>query len=237
MFRREARGLKAVYNNDIYECVNTISHTQKQQSLVLCTNYRRRRCIILGLLLLLLLKFYLCYVNIISIKTGVILTVVQLLASGLVWCWCYYWPSRAAGVAYREKSHNHLLTNDGHLYSSSMEGRHVEQVFMKRATPDNITQIWIKHAPCTQCSARLKQFFDNNKEKPTMHIASVRREQGNDEDEEGLADLSNDGFEVKKWGQLAEMMGGQKSRQELKGPDTSRHIKSPVWCWVTVHGP
>ena len=107
-----------------------------------------------------------------------------------------------------------------------MEGRHVEQVFMERATPDNITQIWIKYAPCTQCSARLKQFFDNNKEKPTIHIASVRRE-GNNKDGEGLADLSNDGFEVKKWEELAEMMGD-------KSLDTLSHTKSKEQ--LTVEG-
>ena len=157
---------------------------------------------LLFLILHFLILLYLCGMDTAAKVSGAII-----LVRVIIWCYCYYSPTRAADVAFEDwYNFNYLLTNGGYLYCSNIEDRCVERIFMEKATPENITDIWMKYSPCILCSHKLKNYFCNNREKPTIHLASIWRE-GNTDDEEGLRDLREDGFKLEKWGRLAKKMG------------------------------
>ena len=172
-------------------------------------NQKESKRALKGLLILILLSLILLYLcSMFTFHTALIVSGAIILVRVIIWCYCYYCPTRAADVAFedRHNSNNYLLTNGGYLYCSNIEDRCVEKIFMEKATPENITDIWMKYSPCILCSHKLKNYFCINREKPTIHLASIWRE-GNTDDEEGLRDLREDGFKLGKWGRLAKKMG------------------------------
>ena len=195
-------------NKYIHEYLITqqLPHLEKKNKTKMSINLNQKesKCALKGLLILILLFLilYLCGMD----TAAMIVSGAIILVTVIIWCYCYYWPGRAADVAFEDENSNYLLTNGGYLYCSNIEDRHVERIFMKIANPENITDIWMKYSPCILCSHKLKNYFCNNREKPTIHLASIWRE-GNTDDEEGLRDLRKDGFKLEKWGRLAKKMG------------------------------
>ena len=120
----------------------------------------------------------------------------------------------AAQIAHSEDHVTHLLTNEGKLYRSNSDPpyTHAEFIFTRKTQAHNITEIWIKNSPCAQCSQVLIQFFKNCRKKPIIYVGRIYRPD-NQEDNEGLMNLVQQGFELKVWETLHTMMYGSYSRK------------------------
>ncbi len=79
-----------------------------------------------------------------------------------------YTEEQVTPIALGEIGITHLLTNSGRLYRSKCEKKkitHAEIVFINQQEQqhegDDISQIWIKNSPCSECSNALKEFLKN----------------------------------------------------------------------------
>ena len=144
--------------------------------------------------------------NILSFDGGIALILMMILIRCCIYEYYSYTPSNAVGQVYKEEDCNHLVTNDGYLYRSTAT-KHVERVFMERATAKNISDIWIKCSPCVVYSHKLIKYFSSCKDKPTIYFANIWRP-GNMDDKEGLTELTEEGFKIKEWTKLKKRMAG-----------------------------
>lgn len=89
---------------------------------------------------------------------------------------------------------------------------HAEDKFIRNSrnckiTPSTITAIWIKNTPCTPCSSKLLDFYDNQ-QKPTMYIGRIYHPK---EHEKGLLDLTDAGFKFTEWEDVLELRDKRES--------------------------
>ena len=86
-----------------------------------------------------------------------------------------YTENQVSPIALGERGITHLLTNNGRLYRSTPHGKHAERVFTdcnRQELKDDISHIWIKNSPCSECSKKLSNFL-TNKGQVHIHIGHI----------------------------------------------------------------